>query len=1151
MKRITSDPDKLKDEKFDVIVIGSGYGGAITASRLARAGQRVCLLERGREILPGEFPDTLSEVRKDMQIQLAHGRVGSETGLFDIHIEAQQNVVVGCGLGGTSLINANVSLEPTLEVMTDPAWPEPLRNDLDGLLQQGFERAAEMLKPTPYPENYPPLNKLKAHEKSAEAFGVAFSRPPINVTFETPPGGVNHVGVEQSACTNCGDCVSGCNYSAKNTTQMNYLPDAWNHGAEIFCEVSVRYLEKVAKGWRVHCKRVGARQGKEGEGHPDDARLSVQADMVVLAAGTLGSNEILLRSREFGLSLSDRLGHGFTGNGDVLGFGYNCDQPVDGVGFGKLQRDNQKPVGPCITGIIDLRHAEARDERMVIEEGSLPSAIGPLLPMAMASAAGLLGQDTDDGILDELQEHSRAWESVVRGPYHGAVNHTQTYLAMSHDDGNGQILLENDRLRIDWPNVGEQANFKHVHDRLTQATAALGGTYVKNPIWSPLMNKSLVTVHPLGGCCMGEDGSKGVVNHQGQVFSGNDTAVHDRLYVSDGSVIPTSLAVNPLLTISALAERCCALMARDHGWTISYKLPSATTRKPLSKTVGLRFTETMRGYFSAGMTATGDELAGYLDAARQGRRAGTDMSFTLTIASDDLDAMLANSQHPAEITHGTVVCQALSSEPLTISSGEFRLFEQLPAQPDIRQMRYRVRLKAQNGEVYFLDGFKQIQDDPDTLDLWSDTTTLYVRVYQGTDENGTLVGKAVLTISPTDFFHQLTTIEITNTKERDEKLAVIARFGRFFAGELYDIYGGVFHHRKVSHPPRKKRQLRAPEPAIYPIQTDDGVNLRLTRYQGGQKGPVMLVHGLGVGSTIFSTDMIDTNLVEFLVAGGYDVWLLDYRVSILLPSSARASNADQVAQYDFPAAVAKICSETGAASIQAMVHCYGATTFFMSMLNGLKGVRSIVCSQIATDIVVPSVTRIKTGLYFPTILERFGVNSLTAQVPEDGGSALTQLYDRTLSLYAKTQAQGNCNTDPCHRITFMYGSLYRHDQLNDVLHHHLHELFGAANIESLKHLATMCRAGKLLDAEGNDVYLPQLARLDLPILFISGAENQCYLPESTQRTYDKLCQQFGPEQYHREEIPGYGHIDCIFGHHAHQDVFHYILNHLEKTAVPE
>ena len=119
MNRISQPISGLKSH-YDVIVIGSGYGGGISASRLSRAGKSVCLLERGKEILPGEYPDTELEALPQMQLDTPEGKIGSATGLYNIHINKQQNIVVGCGLGGTSLINANVALEAKPEVFDNP-----------------------------------------------------------------------------------------------------------------------------------------------------------------------------------------------------------------------------------------------------------------------------------------------------------------------------------------------------------------------------------------------------------------------------------------------------------------------------------------------------------------------------------------------------------------------------------------------------------------------------------------------------------------------------------------------------------------------------------------------------------------------------------------------------------------------------------------------------------------------------------------------------------------------------------------------------------------------------------------------------------------------------------------------------------------------
>ncbi len=696
MKRLSMDVVGIRPH-YDVIVIGSGYGGSISASRLARAGKRVCLLERGREILPGEFPDTELKALQELQFDTPKGKVGSPTGLYNIHINAEQNVVVGCGLGGTSLINANVSLLPEAEVFNDPAWPAAIREQQDNLLLKGIQHAREMLKPVEYPDNhsdnYPNLSKTRAHQKSAAAMAQPFYKTPINVTFTETGEGGNHVGVDQPACNNCGDCVSGCNTGAKNTTLMNYLPDAWNHGAEIFCQVQVSYITKQTDCWQVHYHLP-----ETGRAAFDSPELTVTADIVMVAAGTLGSNEIMLRSKAKGLSVSDQLGKGFTGNGDVLGFGYNCDEKIQGIGFGDLNPAEMQPVGPCITSIIDMRPGNERNRKMVIEEGSIPGAMGRLMVPAMAAADDLIGEDADhEGDLSEtMRKSARKWQSRLLGPYHGAVNRMQTYLVMSHDSGTGQASLTEDRLRISWPGLGQEAIFAQANESLRKATAALNGNYIENPVWTPLFNKSLVTVHPLGGCNMADDAGSGVVDHKGRVFSGQSgKAVHKGLYISDGAVLPTSLAVNPLLTISAITERCCELMAEDYGFSIDYQLPSRSSRQAQAAELGIEFTETMRG-FMAPVTPAADQPADapelYEEAYRSGEAAGQPLEFTLTIKANSLSALLDSPAHSAGII-GTVEAPLLSAEPLTVTGGNFQLFVDHPQTPDTRRMVYQMQMR--------------------------------------------------------------------------------------------------------------------------------------------------------------------------------------------------------------------------------------------------------------------------------------------------------------------------------------------------------------------------------------------------------------------------------------------------------------------------
>lgn len=773
-KRLSSPLADIKNH-YDAIVIGSGYGASITASRLSRAGKKVCLLERGKEFLPGEYPRTNVQALKEMQFNTEGKHIGPKTGLYEFHMNDDISVFKGCGLGGTSLVNANVSLIPEKRVLEHAEWPTALREDPDSYWRN-IERAKYMLQPNPYPEGqngWPKLPKAEAMKKSAEGMGQKARYLDINVTFKD---GKNNAGQDQYECKLCGDCMTGCNYGAKNTTLMNYLPDAKNHGAEIFTEVSVKYISREESGrWSVHYKIQNAESEKF-----DAPELFVTADIVVLGAGSLGSTEILLRSKEKGLTTSDKVGDRFTGNGDVLGFGYNCEERINTVGFGPHAPGSIDPVGPCITSVIDLREQPVLEAGMVIEDGNVPGPVAPAITPSMVAISKLFSKEEADGIGDALKKKAREMDSIVRGPYHGAINHTQAFLVMTHDDGNGKMSLEKDHLKITWKGLGKQPIFADVDQKLREATKAIDGQYVVNPTWTKLLNYDLITVHPLGGCVMGDDAQKGVVNHKGEVFSGTTGAdVHKGLYVSDGAVVPLPLGVNPLITISALAERCCELMAQDYGFTIDYSYKDVVLPDNEHKP-GIQFTETMKGHFST------DEKASFEVGEKLGKESNSVFEFTLTVTSNDVETMLKDKDHGARL-EGIVRAPSLSSKPLTISDGIFNLFVDEQADVPTKLMKYRMVMHSEECKNYYFYGYKVVRDDKG-FDMWKDTCTLFITVHEGEDETSPVLGKGILVIETADFAKQMTTMKVLHAKSKLEELKILADFGKYFSGSLYDIY---------------------------------------------------------------------------------------------------------------------------------------------------------------------------------------------------------------------------------------------------------------------------------------------------------------------------------------------------------------------------
>jgi cholesterol oxidase len=496
---------------------------------------------------------------------------------------------------------------------------------------------------------------------------------------------------------------------------------------------------------------------------------------------------------------------------------------------------------------------------------------------------------------------------------------------------------------------------------------------------------------------------------------------------------------------------------------------------------------------------------------------------------------------------GTVLAPAISPQALTVAEGRFNLFTLDSNNVDTHNMRYRMKMLTDDGRSYYFEGFKVTHPDS-VFQVWPATSTLYITIYDGESTANPILGKGILHIAPEDFARQLTTMKVINAGSLTERITAGARFASFFLGPLFDTYADVFIRPSVFNadaPPRQKRPLRVDAPQVAFFKAADGVGLRLTRYRGGAKGPVILSHGLGVSSLIFSIDTIETNLLEYLFARGYDVWLLDYRSSTELPAATLQASGDDVAAKDYPAAVAKVLGLTGAKSVQMVVHCWGSTTFFMGMLRGLKGVRSAVASQIATQFRTPLATQIKTGLHLPAFLKTAGIETLTAYV-DNHESLLAKVYDAGLKLYP-VELKNRCTSATCHRITFMYAPLYEHANLNEATHDALHEMFGVANMESFMHLARLANTGHLVDFEGKNIYQPHLDRLAIPITFIHGAQNECFLPVSTEITMNELAKANGSSLYKRHVIPGYGHIDCIFGKDAVQDVYPFIVEHLDAT----
>jgi len=339
---------------------------------------------------------------------------------------------------------------------------------------------------------------------------------------------------------------------------------------------------------------------------------------------------------------------------------------------------------------------------------------------------------------------------------------------------------------------------------------------------------------------------------------------------------------------------------------------------------------------------------------------------------------------------------------------------------------------------------------------------------------------------------------------------------------------------QTSTPDRIRRPLRCGEPTVHEFSTADGVGLRLTRFQGGTKGPVILTPGFGTSSIAYTIDTTDTNYPEFLFERGYDVWVLDYRASPLLPSGSTQFTLDDIARYDYPAAVDTVREIAGVEDVQIMAHCVGSLTLLMALSLGLTGIRSSVASQLTLHPRAGALNELRAGIYAANVMDALGIDSLTTEFDDDP-SLFEKLYDKALSIYPSGEEP--CDRPFCRRVMFMYGEVYDHDHINEATHDHLEEAFGVANIKTLTQITKILREDHAVSFDGDHDYLDGAANMRAPIDFIHGEHNRLFLPEGSALTYEWLREVNGPELYSRTIIPGYSHMDCFVGKDAARDVY--------------
>ena len=553
--------------------MGSGFGGAVTAYRLAEAGRRVCVLERGRPYPPGSFPRSPYQMRTNFW-DPTQGLFG----LFDYWSFVGLDVLVSAGLGGGSLIYANVLLRK------DEKWF--VQEDLDNGgyehwpvtradLEAHYDRVEAMLEPQRYPFEHAPYDatpKTRAFTEAADRCGLEWFHPQLAVTFAADGGAPvpgepipeehpNLHGRTRTTCRLCGECDLGCNYGSKNTLDYNYLTEARRLGAEIWTRCDVRAFEpRPEGGWAVRYIRYPEDAGRVDILRPDAATEQATADRLVLACGALGTTRLLLRNRAAVPRISPRLGTRFCGNGDLLTFAVKCTQESGGE---RVPRIIDPAHGPVITTAI--RYADEVDggagRGFYIEDAGFPQFMVWMLQLFQAPGAvwrtrSALVRLAREGLRRDAYRHTG--RSALLAQLFDASELSAgllPLLGMGRDVPDGRMYLRHNHLRLDWRKGSASAPgakgrsgpyFDRLREECRRLADALGGEFRDNPMWNL---SRVISVHPLGGCPMGRDEREGVVDVHGEVFN------YPGLSIADGSVMPGPVGANPAFTIAALADR--------------------------------------------------------------------------------------------------------------------------------------------------------------------------------------------------------------------------------------------------------------------------------------------------------------------------------------------------------------------------------------------------------------------------------------------------------------------------------------------------------------------------------------------------------------------------------------------------------------------